>query len=270
MRGPLARAVLAGLRATHLIGPGFRAFERWQAWRSNRGRGAATQGPDGLPLPPQRLVVLVAGPVTPEAFLAKGRVGADTVRAALSRRGVDIEGVSDILDFGVGCGRVARHWKDLDGPAVHGCDINPELVRWTGANLPFVSARVSPLAPPLPHADAAFDVVYAFSVFTHLPEDLQHAWAREMGRVLRPGGHLIISTHGTAYLDRLSPEEHAQFDAGRLVVHFEEVAGSNLCSTFHPTPFLERQFASAFTLVESVDEGAPSNGRQDLHVLQRN
>jgi SAM-dependent methyltransferase len=269
-RARLASAVLAGLRATHLIVPAFRVYERWQTWSSSRRRkGAPTVAPDGLPLPPQRLVVLVAGPTTVESFLRKGRLGADIVRAALERQGVDIDAVDDILDFGVGCGRVARHWHGLTGPRIHGCDINEELVAWTRANLPFVDARETGVAPPLPYPDAGLDVVYGLSVFTHLPEEFQHAWSTELARVIRPGGHLLISTHGRAYFDRLDASERAKFEAGKPVVHFEELAGANLCSSFHPPDLVARQFAAGFEVVECVPEGARSNGRQDLHVLLR-
>jgi SAM-dependent methyltransferase len=268
-RAGLAGTLLAGLRAARLLGPAFRAYERWQTWTSARRRGGAAAGPDGLPLPPQRLVVLVAGPASVESFLRKGRLGADVVRDALARQGVAIATVGDVLDFGVGCGRVARHWHDLTGPRIHGCDINEELVAWTRANLPFVEARVTGLGPPLPYADGALDVAYALSVFTHLPEELQGAWAAELARVIRPGGHLVLSTHGRAYFDRLDAGERADFEADRLIVHYAELAGANLCSVFHSTAAVARQFSDGFELVESVPEGARGNGRQDLHVLRR-
>jgi SAM-dependent methyltransferase len=269
-RARLASAVLTGLRVTHLIGPAFRAYERWQTWSSSRRRkGTPTIAADGLPLPPQRLVVLVAGPTTVQSFMRKGRLGADIVRAALERQGVDISAADDMLDFGVGCGRVARHWHGLAGTRIHGCDINAELVAWTRVNLPFVDARVTGVAPPLPYDDDAFDVVYAFSVFTHLPEVLQQAWSDELQRVIRPGGHLLVSTHGRAYFDRLDASERAEFDAGKPIIHFGELAGANLCSAFHPPDLVARQFAAGFDVVEHVPEGARGNGRQDLHVLRR-
>jgi SAM-dependent methyltransferase len=267
-RGRAAATALAGLRAVHLIGPAFRAYERWQTLTSSRRRrNAPTVGPDGLPLPPQRLVVLVAGPTGVETFLRKGALGAEIVREALARQGAEVAG--DVLDFGVGCGRIARHWHDLDGARIHGCDINPELVEWTSANLPFVDARVTGIAPPLPYADASLDVVYAFSVFTHLPEDLQAAWSAELARIVRPGGHVLLSTHGRAYFDRLDASERAAFEAGTLVTHFGELPGSNLCAAFHSPQLVADQFSGAFEVVEHVEEGARANGRQDLYVLRR-
>ena len=269
-RARVAAAALAALRVTRLIGPAFRGYERWQTWTSSRRRqDASTTGPDGLALPPQRLVVLVAGPTSVDSFLRKGRMGVDIVRGALERQGVDPGGLEGLLDFGVGCGRVARHWHGLAGPRVHGCDINPELVEWTRANLPFVDARLTGVAPPLPYGDDELDAVYAFSVFTHLTAALQHAWSAELARVIRPGGHLIVSTHGRAYHDRLDASERAAFEAGEPIVHFDELAGANLCSAFHSPGLVARQFAAGFEVVEFVPEGARANGRQDLHVLRR-
>lgn len=267
-RGRAAATALTGLRAVHLIGPAFRAYERWQTLISSRRRRTGpTVGPDGLPLPPQRLVVLVAGPTGVETFLRKGALGAGIVREALARHGAGLTG--DVLDFGVGCGRIARHWHDLDGARIHGCDINPELVEWTGANLPFVDARVTGIAPPLPYADASLDVVYAFSVFTHLPDRLQTAWSAEFARIVRPGGHVLLSTHGRAYFDRLDAAERAAFEAGQLVTHFGELPGSNLCAAFHSPELVAAQFAGGFAVLEHVEEGARANGRQDLYVLRR-
>jgi SAM-dependent methyltransferase len=220
-------------------------------------------------MPPQRLVVLVAGPTSPESFLRKGRRGADIVRDAMVADGRPLDEVADILDFGVGCGRVARHWQHLQGPRVHGCDMNPELVDWTRAHLPFVAARTCQIGPPLPYPDASFDVVYALSVFTHLPEELQQAWMAELRRVLRPDGRVLLTTHGDAYRDRLEPRQLDAYDRGELVVLYEEVAGSNLCGAYHPPSWVRERMAPGFEVRSHAPEGARANGRQDLWLLRR-
>ena len=53
--------------------------------------------------------------------------------------------------------------------------------------------------PPLPEADAGFDLVYCGSVFSHL-EDWA-PWLLELRRVLRPGGRLVASIHGRGFWD---------------------------------------------------------------------
>ena len=105
-----------------------------------------------------------------------------------------------LLDWGCGCGRILRHWADLTETRVCGCDIDPQMVGWCQANLPFADVARIELSPPLPYADSSFGLVYALSVITHLPEELQHAWVRECYRVLRPGGYLLFSTLGAYYL----------------------------------------------------------------------
>ena len=51
-------------------------------------------------------------------------------------------------------------------------------------------------------------------------------------RILKPGGLLIFSTHGSYYLPRLRGDDRRRFLDGNLVVRFGSAAGSNLCSSF--------------------------------------
>src|SRR5206468_8257505 len=90
------------------------------------------------------------------------------------------------------------------------------------------------LSPPLAFGDASFDLAYALSVFTHLPEAIQHDWMDELRRVVRPGGFVLLTMHGERYLERLGEDERRRFQAGQLVVRWGAVPGTNLCTTFHP------------------------------------
>jgi len=45
---------------------------------------------------------------------------------------------------------------------------------------------------PLPYADASFDTVVSMDVVEHIPEPLP--WLREVLRVLKPAGHLFLTT----------------------------------------------------------------------------
>jgi SAM-dependent methyltransferase len=248
-----------------LLRPAFRGYERARALFAR----ASPPADDGLPVPPARLIVRVAG--TPDAawFLESGRLGAEAIRAALARAGRPVEGLGAMLDFGCGCGRVTRRWAGLDGTAVHGSDQSAEAVEWCRRNLPFARFATNRLEPPLAYDGESFDLLYALSVFTHLPEELQLAWAHELGRVVKPGGFLLLTVHGERYRARLTEAERARYDAGQLVVRWEEGAGSNLCSAFHPSSYVKDRLASPFELVEFVPEGATGNPHQDLYLLRR-
>ena len=191
-----------------------------------------------------------------------------SIRAAVERAGTRLEELGAILDFGCGCGRVVRRLATLPGD-VHGSDFNAAAIAWCEQNLPFARFGDNDLAPPLRYGSESFDLVYALSVLTHLPVDLQHAWVEELSRVLRPGGLLLVTTHGERYLERLSADERAAFARGEVVVRFEQVAGTNLCTAFHPPAYVRETLAHGLEVVDFVPEGAEGNPHQDLFLLRK-
>jgi SAM-dependent methyltransferase len=260
------RLFLRALGRLRLLRPAYRAYER--AW-SLRPQAAPAAAEDGLPVPPPSLIVRVAGTPDVEWFLRGGRLAAGAIRAALWRQRRRIEELGAVLDFGCGCGRVTRNWLALRETDVFGSDMSDEAIEWCRRNLPFATFESNGLAPPLTFDTASFDLVYALSVFTHLPEELQLLWMRELERVLRPGGLLILSTHGEHYAPRLSGEERERFTTGDVVVRWEEVAGTNLCTAFHPPSYVRERLAARFEQLDFVAEGAKGNPHQDLFVFRR-
>jgi SAM-dependent methyltransferase len=252
------RRVLRLLQRLGLVGPAFRTYERVVALRPQH-----VTPTDGLPLPPRRLMVRVAGTADADWFLRSGRAGYDAIAAH-----VPLDETRDVLDFGCGCGRVTRYFHQHGG-AVAGSDVSADAIGWCRDNLRFARFETNGLAPPLAFSDASFDLVYALSVFTHLTADLQLAWRDELSRVLRPGGRLLITTHGRSYVPRLDEDERARFENGELVVRWGEVVGSNLCSAYHPERYLRDTFADGFAFLELEAEGARGNPTQDLVLLQK-
>jgi SAM-dependent methyltransferase len=256
--------LLRSLARLGLLRPAYRGYERL---RGLRPEGGAT-GAGSLPLPPARLRVRVAGNADAAWFLEGGRLAEETLRGALQRAGSSLEDMAAILDFGCGCGRVMRRLAALPGE-LRGSDFDGPAVEWCRENLPFASFTHNGLRPPLPLAEGELDLAYAFSVLTHLPVDVQHAWVGELTRVLRPGGYLLLSTHGPRYLERLNADERAAFEAGEAVVRFEEVAGTNLCTAFHPPEYVREKLGAGLDLVEEVSEGALGNPHQDLFLFRK-
>jgi SAM-dependent methyltransferase len=249
-----------------------RSVERWRTLRAGRG---PQRDERGVAIPPPRLRVLVAGTAELERFMSSGEVQADYLRSIAGDAGAPLEAMDAILDFGCGCGRIARWFSALERPQLHGCDYNPELIAWCEANLPFMRARATQLDPPLPYADGSFDFLYAFSVFTHLSVELAAGWIGEMGRVLRPGGLMWFTIHGESYRERLLPEQAAQFDSGEIVVTLPEVQGTNLCGAYWPEAAVRRMLGERFDIVAHFDPQAePEVARRavlahDAYLLRR-
>ena len=254
---------------------GARAYDYAVGVRARlRGGDDPERGPDGLPLPPASLRARVSAPGDAGFFLEAGRSQADFVRELVARNGSRMEDMGAILDFGCGCGRLARWWSGLGGPAIHGCDTKPDLVEWCSRNLPFMSARVNGLEPPLPYETEHFDLIYALSVFTHMSEELQDRWLNELDRVLRPGGLLFFTVAGDAYTGKLEPADRARYETGELVAHFTEADGSNLCAAYHPRPYVEAHMLERLELLEAVPGGggngsAPPVSRQDIYLARK-
>jgi SAM-dependent methyltransferase len=261
------RRAADALARAHVLGPAVSAYQTVLGVRGALvSRGLA---PDGPPVPPAQLRVRV-GPSHADLaeFLRSGEQHAQLIRSLLEEHGSGVEAAAPILDFGCGCGRVARHWHGTD-VGLHGCDVNPRMVEWCRRNLELGRFDVNTMEPPLPYAEGTFGLAYALSVFTHLPERLQLDWVLEFERVLRPGGYLLFSTLGEYYagLDRLTAAERAAFGEGRLVVLFEEDAGESFCSAYHPRRYVEETLAHGFEYV-ACRPGA-GDEPHDIHLLRK-
>lgn len=223
---------------------------------------------ESLPVPAGVLRYLVAGTDDLAWFLGAGKLGCRTLDDLLAKQGRTVASCPRILDFGCGCGRVIRHLKGLPGVKIHGCDSNSRAIQWCERNLDFAGFKVNGLEPPLPYADSSFDLIYAFSVFTHLTGPLQGRWMDELRRVLVPGGLLIVTVHGDKCAEGLTPAERADYDAGKLVVREGDVVGSNFCSAFHPPSYVRAAFTRGFDVLEFSAEGAKGNPPQDAYLLR--
>ena len=252
MRQQTRSRIADGLERARLLAPVERLRQGWLACRS---QGPALEAGE-LPLPPPRLRLLVDGRSADAGlFLEVGSRLCDSIQEAAAGFAAPVAEMRAILDFGCGCGRVARHWAAVEGPEVHGCDYNPDLVAWCRANLPHLRATGNQLAPPAPYASGSFDLIYALSVFSHLDEGRQRAWLAEFERLLRPRGLLVLSVLGEKLRHRLDRGERARFDAGEMVVQRPQRAGSNLCTVYHPPSCMSEILRAGFSEVQSFELG---------------
>ena len=139
------------------------------------------------------------GPTDPAAF--------DNPTGAKVYPDLDDAVFESVVDFGCGCGRLARQMIQQEPrPARYvGVDLHPEMIRWCQEQLTPVAPEFTfahhdvyhehfnpgegkPRSRPLPVADESATLILAHSVFTHiLADDIEH-YIHEFGRILRPGG----------------------------------------------------------------------------------
>jgi SAM-dependent methyltransferase len=142
---------------------------------------------------PAHIHAMVHGPQSG----AGGLYEADMVIGALISAGVDPSELKTGFDFGCSSGRVLRVLRAAyPETRWRGCDPNRPAIEWAAGNLPGIDFSVSPQYPPLAVGDGEFDLVYAISIWSHFAPSLGARWFAEMHRLLRPGGHLVFTTHG--------------------------------------------------------------------------
>jgi SAM-dependent methyltransferase len=131
-----------------------------------------------------------------------GQVGgsyyhADLVLDWLDAVGQSLTADAHLLDFSCSSGRVVRALAGAR-PDVHwyGCDPNAAAIAWAAENLAPTQFFTSGLTPPLPFEDGFLDAAYAISVWSHYSASAALLWLGEMHRLIRPGGHLILTAHG--------------------------------------------------------------------------
>ncbi len=94
-----------------------------------------------------------------------------------------------ILDVGAGTGANLSVLGKLRVRQVVGCDLSMDALRYSASAKGTVLARTD--ACRLPFRDDTFDVLIATDVIEHLDDDA--AALHEFVRVLRPGGHLVLT-----------------------------------------------------------------------------
>jgi SAM-dependent methyltransferase len=225
----------------------------------------------------------VAGDTDRERFYTFGRKSRRDIEAVLAVAGHTLADFERILDWGCGCGRILL-WMDDVGAAssLYGVDIDERAVRWVQQNLRYVTASVCGGLPPLEFPDGFFDLVYNHSVLTHLDERYQDAWLRELRRVTRPGGLVLLSVHGDhafSLFERDSAngggdisELRARFDQeGFVFVDKDNNVGGPFPdfyhSSFHASWYVFEHWSRLFTIKAYVPRG--SLDFQDFILLER-
>lgn len=146
----------------------------------------------------------------PEWYFGSGYREAWTVLTTVEQYGADPQALQSVLEFGCGSARVIRHFRYVQGLQLAGTDANARPIEWDRENLPGVEFNHNALEPPLAYPKASFDLIYALSVFTHIPVQWQRPWLEELRRVLRPGGYLLCTVHGDNFINSQLGEQERQ------------------------------------------------------------
>lgn len=106
-----------------------------------------------------------------------------------------------LMEFACGYGRVTRHLTSMLPKARYfAADIHPEACAFVSEEMGVV-ARLSSAEPETCDVGDGYDLVFATSFFSHIPDASFGRWLRVLYDSLAPGGYLMFTTHGEAVID---------------------------------------------------------------------
>jgi SAM-dependent methyltransferase len=168
-----------------------------------------TPAASSLPIPPNELLQRIGpmGEEDPVRVFEESGVAHRQLIESLLPDDWSWEG-KRTLDFGCGVGRLMRQFAPETGSAEFwGCDLDRPSIEWLQANLePPYRFFLSDEEPDLSIEDGSFDLIYAFSVYTHFTDNWA-AWMLEHHRILADGGLLLVTFLGEGMSEALIGEE---------------------------------------------------------------
>lgn len=171
------------------------------------------------------------------------------------------------LDIGCASGRVVRHANYLlQDTKVYGADINLKHIEWMKSYLPssLLSFQNTSL-PYFPFESNQFDLISAFSVFTHV-ESFIDSWLLEIKRITKPGGIIYITLQTDETFKNMTPlwpvykslKNHPEFNEDLLKsdmtkdkLTFRWGTGRSYSSNvFYKTSYIQKNWGKVFDIVE--------------------
>jgi len=207
----------------------------------------------------------------------------DIIRTACRDAGRPLESMDAVLDFGCGWGRISRCFlRDIPEGKLYGCDVIPHVVKLCKETIPCYNFIENQAFPPTSFADESFDLIYSFSVFSHLSESAHKAWLDEFHRIMKTGGILVQTTRprdfiriwpqlpytgGEVVVDKLLRE----YDEGKFI-HLPGGGGDILAENFYgetaiPERYIRREWTKKFRIEKIVSPS--SHIDQNVIIAQK-
>lgn len=231
----------------------------------------------GPPLPDAERRVRVWGSDNPDSFNLEGFSTFKKLDLALLKTtGRALADFSNILDWGCGCGRVTRNFHLLPNSRIVGLDIDHDNINWCGQHFEFGEYHVAPLRPPTNLPPESYDLIFGISVFSHLKEQDQQLWLRELLRLAQPGAILLMSTLGDSAAARSywNAETWSKWQKdGVLVASDSSAVGAIIgdddyyVTAFLTESFIRQNWSRNFEILDFIP--AYITNLQDLVVMRK-
>ena len=161
-------------------------------------------------------------------------------RELLNRFAVEVVGHGEVCDMGCGPGHVARYLHDA-GTTIFGLDLSPGMLEQARGLNPDISFQEGDMMA-LDLKDTTLAGITAFYAIVNIPKQFLPFVFREMERVLKPGGVLLIAFH-----------------TGNKILHEDELWGQPISMDFFlfQTLAVRQLIETAGLAIEEIIEREP-------------
>jgi SAM-dependent methyltransferase len=136
------------------------------------------------------------GGIGVRSYFESGRESAQRIDDLIHRFAAPNQRRLNILEFASGYGCVTRHLEYSNhNHHTIACDIHPEAIEFL-ERVMGVEAILSEAVPEKFHPRHSFQVIFAISFFSHMPNMTWGRWLRTLVDLLSENGILIFTTHG--------------------------------------------------------------------------
>lgn len=212
--------------------------------------------------------------------------------AQLGKHGLVLTDDSVAVDFGSGWGRYTRFMlKYVHPDNLYGLEVNSPMVEHCRKAFGMANFLKVGSMPPCALRSRMVDLVFGYSVFSHLAPDCADAWIAEFARITKPGALVLMTTQGRSFIDfcrgvresgdRSHPwfvslskafvdveQAYRDYDAGTFLHYGEGQYGGTYGESLISRGYIEARWGQYFDLVDFIDDRAVLP--QALFVLRRN
>lgn len=212
------------------------------------------------------------------AALQEGHRFVQVLLSQLAKHGLTLSDDSVVVDFGSGWGRYTRFMlKYVHPDNLYGLEVNAGMVEHCRKAFGMANFLKVATMPPSPLRDGLVDVVFGYSVFSHLSPLCADAWIAEFARITRPGGLVLMTTQGRSFIDfcrgvresgnRSNPwyaflagsfvdaeQARGDYDNGVFLHAGHGQYDGTYGESIIPRGYIERAWSKDFDLVEFIDD----------------
>jgi len=209
----------------------------------------------------------------------------------LNKHGLALTDASVAVDFGSGWGRYTRFMlKYVHPDNLYGLEVSPQMVEHCRKAFGMANFLKVDSMPPCPLRSVMVDLIFGYSVFSHLAPHCADAWVDEFARITQAGGLVLMTTQGRSFIefcrqvresgDRSHPwfvslakafvdtdQAYRDYDAGQMLHFGEGQYGGTYGESLIPHGYIESHWGKYFDLVDFIDDRGVLP--QALFVLRR-